>query len=116
LTVARNRAGYVVKTTVTNTGDRAGDEVAQLYLRFPKVDGVPNIALRGFQRTTLKPGETRQISFRLAPRDLSSVNLAGDHLIHAGRYEIHVGGQQPGADTETRSAPLVIAHSQALPH
>ena len=36
--------------TVTNTGKVAGDEVVQLYLKFPDVKGAPQIALRGFQR------------------------------------------------------------------
>ncbi len=40
----------VAEVTVTNTGSKAGDEVAQLYLSFPNVPGAPLKALRGFQR------------------------------------------------------------------
>jgi beta-glucosidase len=44
------------RVTVTNTGRVAGDEVVQLYLRFPRVAGAPRIALRGFKRVHLEPG------------------------------------------------------------
>ena len=52
-----------VEVTVTNTGEREGDEVSQLYLSFPNVPGAPLRALRGFKRIHLKPGES-QTSFR----------------------------------------------------
>jgi beta-glucosidase len=65
--------GLHVTAQLRNTGPRAGEEVVQVYLRFPQAPGVPNIALRGFQRVALKPGEARQVSFDL-PRDLSSVS------------------------------------------
>ena len=46
----------VVEATVTNTGAVAGDEVAELYLKFPDVAGAPLLALRGFERVHLEPG------------------------------------------------------------
>ncbi len=57
---------------VTNTGARAGDEIAQLYVGFPgaKVDR-PVKLLRGFERVALEPGQTRRVSFRLSVRDLA---------------------------------------------
>jgi beta-glucosidase len=42
--------------TVANSGKVPGDEVVQVYLKFPDVDGEPQIALRGFQRIHLEPG------------------------------------------------------------
>jgi beta-glucosidase len=42
-----------------------------LYLSFPDVPGAPKVALRGYQRITLAPGEKRQVTFTLSPRDLS---------------------------------------------
>ena len=54
------------EVTVTNTGNRAGDEVAQLYLEFPKVAGAPNLALRGFQRVHLEAGRGAEAALRAA--------------------------------------------------
>lgn len=51
--------------TVTNTGQRSGDEVAQLYLSFPGVRGSPLRAMRGFQRVHLGVGASQKIHFQL---------------------------------------------------
>src|SRR5690606_8446904 len=57
------------RVTVKNEGDRAGDEVVQLYLApvEPKRDRALK-ELRGFQRVHLQPGESRELSFSFAPR------------------------------------------------
>jgi beta-glucosidase len=88
------------EVAVTNTGKLAGDEVAELYLKFPSVDGAPLLALRGFERIRLAPGETRKVAFHLNPRDLSIVSAAGDPTVAEGHYTLFVGGAQPG-DTQT---------------
>ena len=93
------------EATVTNTGKVAGDEVVELYLKFPPVPGAPRIALRGFQRIHLDPGESRQVHFELKNRDLSMVTEAGQPIIAAGDYTISLGGGQP--DT---GAPGVTGH------
>jgi beta-glucosidase len=85
----------VAEVTVTNTGKRAGDEVAQLYLEFPKVDGAPLRALRGFQRVHLEAGAAQKLRFELKPRDLSIVTEAGDPTIAEGKYTLSIGGGQP---------------------
>ncbi|MGA7155360.1 MAG: glycoside hydrolase family 3 C-terminal domain-containing protein [Acidobacteriaceae bacterium] len=90
---------------VTNTGNVAGDEVVQLYLKFPDVAGAPHIALRGFQRIHLEPNETRQVHFELKNRDLSMVTETGQPIIASGEYTMSIGGGQP--DT---SAPSVSGH------
>jgi beta-glucosidase len=91
--------------TVTNTGQLAGDEVVELYLKFPPVAGAPRIALRGFQRVHLDPGESRQVQFELGKRDLSMVTDDGHPIIAAGDYTVSIGGGQP--DT---GAPSVTGH------
>jgi beta-glucosidase len=91
--------------TVTNTGKVAGDEVVQLYLKFPPVDGAPRIALRGFQRVHLSPGESTQVHFDLKNRDLGMVSTTGQPMIAGGQYTISIGGGQP--DTK---APEVTGH------
>ena len=57
---------------VTNTGSRAGDEVVQLYVRYPESKVArPLKQLRGFERVALAPGETRAVALRLAAEDLA---------------------------------------------
>ncbi len=89
-----------VQADVTNTGPRAGDEVVQLYLSYPPTSPRnPIRQLRGFQRISLAPGETKTVSFTLTPRDLALVNDAGQRVVEAGEYRVSVGGGQPmGAD------------------
>ena len=70
--------------TVTNSGKSAGDEVAQLYLEFPKMPGAPLRALRGFQRVHLDPGASQKVHFELKPRDLSMVTDAGEPIVAEG--------------------------------
>jgi len=100
--------GLKVTTTVRNTGAKTGDEVAQLYLHFPDTPGAPRLALRGFQRISLKPGEARAVTFSLSPRDLSSVDLDGTRRVSAGRYQVSVGSGQPGTDVPGQSADFAV--------
>ncbi|PSJ43162.1 glycoside hydrolase family 3 C-terminal domain-containing protein [Allosphingosinicella deserti] len=107
--------GLRVATRVTNSGDRAGDEVAQLYLEFPDRPGTPRIALRGFQRVSLRPGESRELVFDLTPRDLSSVTVEGKRSVAAGRYRVTIGSGQPGAGVAGESANFEAGESAELP-
>ena len=91
--------------TVTNSGKAAGDEVVELYLKFPPVNGAPRIALRGFQRIHLNPGASQKVHFELKDRDLGMVTENGDPIIAGGEYTISIGGGQP--DT---GAPGVTGH------
>lgn len=111
------RAGDALnaEVTVTNTGKLAGDEVAQLYLKFPEVEGAPLLALRGFQRLHLEPGEARRIDFQLNPRDMSMVSAAGEPIIAEGQYKIFVGGAQPGEAKAGVDAELKIQGTLNLP-
>ncbi|MDT0509753.1 glycoside hydrolase family 3 C-terminal domain-containing protein [Novosphingobium sp. MMS21-SN21R] len=108
--------GAVVETEVTNVGRRSGDEVAQLYLNFPAAPGTPKVALRGFQRISMAPGEKRSLRFELSPRDLSSVSPEGQTQVLAGNYTISVGGGQPGDQLPTRSITFAIKTTSKLPN
>jgi beta-glucosidase len=67
----RGGDSLTVGVDVTNSGARAGDEVVQLYVRYPQsAVSRPRRDLRGFQRITLGPGETRSVTFSLAARAL----------------------------------------------
>lgn len=91
--------------TVTNTGKVAGDEVVQLYLKFPPVAGAPNIALRGFRRIHLDPGQSQRVDFALKGRALEMVTAVGQPIIAGGEYTVSIGGGQPGT-----VAPTVTGH------
>ncbi len=87
--------GIRVTTTVTNRSDRGGEEVAQLYLDPPAFDGAPRLALRGFKRFELRPGESRTVTFELSPRDLSFVTRDGVRQVFSGEHRLNVGSIQP---------------------
>jgi len=80
---------------VTNSGDRAGDEVVQLYLSRPGLTGAPLRALVGFQRITLAAGESRRVTFTVDNRSLSTVDAAGVRSVVPGRAQLWIGGGQP---------------------
>jgi beta-glucosidase len=82
-----------VTCRVTNTGDRRGKEVVQLYVRDPEASVArPVRELKAFAKVDLDPGETTVVEFALAARDLSywstSVN---DWALEAGEFELAVG-------------------------
>ena len=104
-----------VEVDVKNTGGRDGDEVAELYVSFPKLPGVPLRALRGFARVHVKAGEQKHVKLTLSPRDLSYVNEAGDRLVSAGDYLITVGGGQPGTPAPHAESHVMIQGEEKLP-
>jgi beta-glucosidase len=81
-----------VSTTVTNTGRVPGAEVAQLYVEFPAAADEPVKQLRGFQKVTVKPGQTEKVQFQLRRRDLSVWDVvAQEWAVVKGEYKMHVG-------------------------
>lgn len=81
---------------ITNTGKMDGDEVAQLYvLNTNKSVKAAQKSLKGFQRVTLKAGESKVINFTLSPKDLSYTDLNGNAEQFKGKIELSIGGQQP---------------------
>jgi len=81
-----------VSLDVQNTGPREGVEIVQLYTR----DLVSTVTtyeknLRGFQRVSLKPGETKSITFTLTPEDLSLWNRSMKFVVEPGMFRVMVG-------------------------
>jgi beta-glucosidase len=105
----------IAEVTVTNTGHCAGDEVAQLYLSFPKVPGAPLRALRGFQRVHLEAGASWRVRFELNARDLSMVTEDGIPIVAEGEYTISVGGGQPNTGAQVLSQTFNINGKLELP-
>jgi beta-glucosidase len=94
-----------VTVEVVNTGQRAGDEVAQLYVH-QKVAPVtrPVKLLRGFERVTLAAGERKAVTFRVTPEMLSMLGLNMKPVIEPGTFELMVG---PSSD-ETTTVELAV--------
>jgi beta-glucosidase len=100
------RAGTVdVEVDVRNVGERAGDEVVQLYVR-DKVSSVtrPVKELKGFQRVTLEPGAQRTVRFTLDPRAFWLWNQRMERVVEPGEFDIMVGPNS----VDLKSALLVI--------
>jgi beta-glucosidase len=82
-----------VTATVKNTGDREGTEIVQCYVRNLGASlEQPVRSLKGFERVTLKPGESKQVTFRLGFPELSFYNNDGHAVIEATDYTVWVGG------------------------
>jgi beta-glucosidase len=101
--------------TVTNNGKVAGDEVVQIYLKFPDVPGAPIRALRGFRRVHMEPGASQNVEFHLNPRDLSMVTDAGDIIVAQGKYTVSIGGGQPGTGAPFASGSFQVNGQIMLP-
>ena len=105
LTVDRSsiQAGetVTVSVTVSNVGQRAGDEVAQLYIhqRYGSASR-PVRELKGFQRLTLAAGESQTLRFPLGPHELRYWNAATrDWVIDTTTIDVFVGGDSTAAQT-----------------
>ncbi|WP_397546453.1 glycoside hydrolase family 3 C-terminal domain-containing protein [Rhodothermus marinus] len=82
-----------VQVTLTNTGRRTGDEVVQLYVRYPDATVErPRLQLRAFRRVTLQPGETRTVTLSLKGHDLGYWDVfRNTWAFEPGRIELLVG-------------------------
>jgi len=93
------KAREPVKATVdvTNTGEREGDEVVQLYLTDVAASvPVPIRTLVGFERISLRPREKRSVTFTITPRQMSLIDNNDKRVIEPGEFLISVGGSQQG--------------------
>jgi beta-glucosidase len=82
-----------VTATVKNTGPRAGTEVVQLYVRNLGASvEQPVRSLQGFQRVTLRPGESKRVTFQLGFPELSFWNAKSEEVVEPTRYTVWVGG------------------------
>jgi beta-glucosidase len=81
-----------VAITITNTGARAGAEVAQCYIRdvYSSVT-TPVKALKGFARVELAPGQSQTVHFRLGPEALALWNRQMKHVVEPGEFKVMVG-------------------------
>ena len=96
----------VVSVDVTNVGDRAGDEVVQLYVRDEEATVArPVLELRGFRRLHLAAGECRTVAFRLSTEQFAYVDDRYRRVVEPGRIRILVG---PASDRLTLSDEVTL--------
>ena len=88
----QTQSAVTISCDLTNTGDRTGDEVVQLYIR-DKVASVITYesVLRGFERVSLKPGETKTVTFTLYPEDLQILDRHYEWTVEPGDFEVRIG-------------------------
>lgn len=86
------QGNYTITFNITNTGKRQGDEVVQLYVRdkYSSVIAYDSV-LRGFERVSLNPGETKQVTFELTPEDLQLLDRNMQWTVEPGEFEFMIG-------------------------
>ncbi len=85
-----------VKVNIKNSGDTAGKEVAQLYIKDLEASvSVAKYELRGVKTVDLAPGEEKKIEFSLTSRDFALINDDGQAVLETGKFKVFVGGSQP---------------------
>ena len=94
-----------VLVDVSNTGQRAGDEIVQLYIRdLVSSTTRPVKELKGFQRITLQPGETKTVSLDITPDRLAFWNIDKEFVVEPGEFSIMTGPNS----VEVQSATLTV--------
>ena len=90
----------VASVTVTNTGDRAGSEVVQLYIR-DLVGSVtrPVKELKGFEKIYLQPNESRTVRFTIAPEMLKFYNADLQFVAEPGDFDVMIGPDSQNVKT-----------------
>jgi beta-glucosidase len=99
-------APVTVSVQVENAGGMEADEVVQVYVKDLEATApVPLRSLKGFERVKLQPGEKRVVRLTLDDRAFSLVAADGQRVVEPGRFQVAVGGKQPGltgtADAKT---------------
>lgn len=91
-----------VSVNVTNSGAMAGDEIVQMYIR-DKVSSVtrPVKELKGFQRVSLAPGETKTVNFPITTEALQFYNRDMNRVVEPGEFDIMVGNSSQNVKTTT---------------
>ncbi len=104
-----------VNVDITNTSKVDGDEVAELYLTYPKTKTSPIHALAGFSRVHVAAGATVPVQIKVDPRQWSQVLENGDRVILPGSYPLFVGASQPGTDANGVSTTVKVSGKEKLP-
>jgi beta-glucosidase len=115
----QSSAGDAVKVSVdvTNDGEKAGEEVVELYVKAKDAKWhAPIRSLQGFRRITLAPKEHKTVEFTLSAKQLAHANAEGQWIADPGVYEISLGGKQPGftGPLDAATTGVVSANLQVI--
>ena len=100
-TSIKPRGSTSVSVDITNTGKVAGDEIVQMYIR-DKVSSVtrPVKELKGFQRISLKPGETKTVKMDISRESLAFHDIDMKYVVEPGEFEIMIGSSSRDEDLQ----------------
>jgi beta-glucosidase len=90
--VMKTGANFTVHAQIKNTGERAGTEIAQLYLRALAASAGPRPVreLKGFQKILLPPGESRDVRFTISGKELGYFDANGNWLVEPGKFQLWI--------------------------
>jgi beta-glucosidase len=98
-----------ISVDVRNSGERAGDEIVQFYISHKDASvETPIRELRGVERVSLQPGETKTVAFTLTDRQMAIIDNDGKAMLEPGEIAISIGGQQPHTHTQARTGCNVV--------
>jgi beta-glucosidase len=108
-------AGQTLRAAVavTNSSERAGDEVVEAYLKTPQKDG-PLASLVGFRRIHLDPGESRMVQIDVDARAMSAVDASGTRSVLPGTYRLTLGPSQPSGTRAGATARFTVQGTRLL--
>ena len=91
-----------VVVTVTNTGEMKADEIVQMYIR-DEISSVtrPVMELKGFERVSLAPGESKQVELAITPASLQFYNREMERVVEPGEFTIMVGASSQSHKSTT---------------
>ncbi len=97
-----SKGSLKASVNVTNTGSIPGDEVVQLYIHDPVASiSQPVRRLRGFERVTLSPGETRTVTFTLDRSDFGFYDNRGKFVVEPGQIDVYAGNSSSADMTQS---------------
>lgn len=97
--VEKDNGNVYLSAKVTNIGKLSGDEVVQLYVTDMYASVKTRVMeLKDFKRISLKPGETKEVSFELTPYQISLLNDKMSRVVEAGEFRFFIGGVSPEYD------------------
>lgn len=109
-------SNYKVTVDITNTGEKESEEVVQLYISSP-LAGIedPIYDLKSFQRVSVKPEETKTVTFNLNKNTFNQVNENGEPILRDGEYSVFIGGSLPSLRSVALGASKGISKKIKMP-